>query len=132
MRSFRISTAEQKTKPLEGQAVPRPTGLHSFFPWVRDHKAILVAFCAVLFVTGGIELWMGRSPLGPDGRFGLWESSIWSNECSQRLADPYSFSHVTHGILLCGFLWLVARKLPLQYRFMAALFLEAGWELLES
>jgi len=75
---------------------------------------------------------MGRSPLGPDSRFGLWEGNIWSNECSQRLADPYSFSHVTHGILFYGCLWLVARKLPLRHRFVVALLLEAGWELLEN
>lgn len=103
-----------------------------FLPWLENHKAIILAFVSVLLVTGSIEFWMDRSPLGPDGRFGLWESNIWSDECSQRLADPYSFSHLTHGILFCGALWLVARKLPLQYRFVVALLIEAGWELLEN
>ena len=83
-------------------------------------------------LTGAIELIMGRSPLGPDGRFGLWEGNIWSGECSQRLADPYSFSHIGHGILFYGLLWLVARKRPVGNRFLAALILEAGWELLEN
>ena len=87
---------------------------------------------SVLVLTGGIELWMGRSPLGPDGRFGLWEGNIWSSECSQRLADPYSFSHVAHGILFFGLLWLVARKLLVRYRFLAAMLFEAGWEVLEN
>jgi hypothetical protein len=73
----------------------------------------------VLVLTGGIELWMGRALLGPDGRFGLWEGDIWSAECSQRLADPYSFSHFIHGILFFGVLWL-------------AVLFEAGWELLEN
>jgi len=89
-------------------------------------------FMAVLALTGGIELWMGRSPLGPDGRFGLWEGDIWSSENSQRVADPYSFSHLVHGMLFYGCLWLVARKLPVRYRFLIALTLEAGWELLEN
>lgn len=93
---------------------------------------MLLTLFAVLVGTGSIEFWMGRSPLGPDGRFGFWEGNIWSNECSQRLADPYSFSHVTHGILFCGFLWLVARKMPLRHRYAIALLLEAGWELLEN
>ena len=86
----------------------------------------------VLVVTGSIELLMGRSPLGPDGKFGLWDGNIWSSECSQRLADPYSFSHIGHGILFFGLLWLVARKLPIRYRFLIALVLEASWELLEN
>jgi hypothetical protein len=89
-------------------------------------------FLSALVLTGGIEMWMGRSPLGPDGRFGLWEGSIWSSECSQRLADPYSFSHLAHGILFFGLLWLVARRLPVRYRLLGAVLFEAGWELLEN
>jgi hypothetical protein len=86
----------------------------------------------VLAVTGGLELWMGRSLFGPDGKPGLWESNIWSSENSQRFADPYSFSHIVHGILFYAGLWLVARKLPVRHRLMIALALEAGWEILEN
>jgi hypothetical protein len=75
---------------------------------------------------------MGRSPFGPDGRFGLWEGNIWSAECSQRLADPYSFSHIGHGILFYALLWQVARQTPVRRRFLVALCVEAGWELLEN
>jgi hypothetical protein len=62
----------------------------------------------------------------------LWESSIWSQACSQRIADPYSFSHVLHDMLFYGLLWLVARKLPARYRFLIAVLLEAGWKILEN
>ena len=86
----------------------------------------------MLALTGSIELSMGRSPLGPDGKFGLWEGNIWSSECSQRLADPYSFSHLAHGILFFGLLWLVARRTPVHYRFLVAALVEASWELLEN
>ena len=99
---------------------------------LKRHRGTIFAFLAVLALTGGIELWMGRSPLGPDGRFGLWEGNIWSGENSQRVADPYSFSHLAHGMLFYGFFWLVARKLPVYYRLLMALALEAGWELLEN
>ena len=75
---------------------------------------------------------MGRPPLGPDGKFGWWEGNIWSSENSQRLADAYSFSHIIHGLLFYGFLWLVARRLPVKYRFLIALLIEGGWELLEN
>jgi len=75
---------------------------------------------------------MGRLPFGPDGRFGLWESNIWSSAQSQRVADPYSFSHIVHGLLFYGALWLVARRVPIRYRFLMAVLLEAGWEILEN
>ena len=96
------------------------------------HVRITLAVVAILGLTAGIELAMGRLPFGPDGRFGLWESNIWSSEQSQRFADPYSISHIVHGLLFYGLLWLAARRVPLRYRFLAAVLLEAGWELLEN
>ena len=100
--------------------------------FLNRHKWIIGAFIAVLVLTAGIELWMGRSLLGPDGKFGLWEGNIWSNENSQRFADPYSFSHMVHGVLFYAGLWLVVRKLPIRHRLVIALALEAGWEMLEN
>jgi hypothetical protein len=99
---------------------------------IQPALIVTLIFIAVFVLTGGIELWMGRSLFGPDGRFGLWESNIWSNENSQRLADPYSFSHIIHGMLFYAVLWLLARKIPVRYRLLMALALEASWEILEN
>jgi hypothetical protein len=52
---------------------------------IRRYKWVMVSVLAVLVVTAGAELWMGRLPLGPDGRFGFWEGDIWSSEQSQAL-----------------------------------------------
>jgi Protein of unknown function (DUF2585) len=100
--------------------------------FLQRYKWIIGVFIALLVLTAGVELWMGRSLLGPDGKFGLWEGNIWSSENSQRLADPYSFSHIVHGIVFYAMLWLVARKLPVRHRLLIALALEAGWEMLEN
>ena len=75
---------------------------------------------------------MGRLLLGPDGRFGWWEGNIWSSEQSQRFADPYSLSHIVHGVLFYAGLWLLARRLPLRARLVAAVLLEATWEVMEN
>ena len=99
---------------------------------MERYKWIISIFIAVLVLTAGVELWMGRSLLGPDGKFGLWDGNIWSSENSQRLADAYSFSHIAHGILFYAVLWLVARKLPVRHRLLIALALEAGWRLKAS
>ena len=93
---------------------------------------IFIFLLATLALLAGIELSMGRSFFGPDGKFGWWESSIWSSENSQRVADVYSFSHFIHGISFYALLWLVARKLPLEKRLFIALALEVGWEVLEN
>ena len=93
---------------------------------------IIPALIAIMILAAGLELWMGRSVLGPDGKFGFWEGNIWSSENSQRLADPYSFSHIVHGMLFYWGLWVCARKLPVRHRLLLAVLVEAGWELLEN
>ena len=93
---------------------------------------IIISIIAIFARLATIELLMGRSFFGPDGQFGLWTSSIWSNEQSQRLADPYSLSHIIHGMAFYAFLWLCARKMPVWKRLLIAFLMEAGWEILEN
>lgn len=74
---------------------------------------------------------MGRIPWCECG-LGLWTSEAWSSETSQMLADPYTFSHVLHGIL---FFWLVRWMWPrfsLRRLLVISLLIEVGWELFEN
>ncbi|MDD4019952.1 MAG: DUF2585 family protein, partial [Kiritimatiellae bacterium] len=82
------------------------------------HRFVAVSILCVFTALAALELLSGRSPLGPDGRFGWWDGDIWSSENSQRVADAYSFSHIIHGMLFYGFLWLAARRMPLKRRFL--------------
>jgi hypothetical protein len=66
------------------------------------------------------------------GRPFLWASDVQSSHCSQHLADPYSFSHVEHGILFYGlFTWLWPR-MSVGWRFVLTLAVEVGWEIVEN
>ncbi len=102
----------------------------------KKYQFIIWSLIAVSALVASIELSTGRSLFGPDGKFGWWESDVWSSENSQRVADAYSFSHIIHGILFYAVLSLLSRKfpklIPMKYRFLIALLLEAGWELLEN
>lgn len=102
------------------------------YGFFKKHRFVILSLLTVLLSVATIESVSGRSLLGPDGRFGWWDGDIWSSENSQRVADAYSFSHIIHGMLFYGFLWLAARRLPVKHRFLIALLLEAGWELLEN
>lgn len=86
----------------------------------------------VVLATITVEWWMGRLPFGPDGRFGWFEGDIWSAAQSQRVADPYSVTHLVHGFLFYGLLFLVARRQPVTIRLLLAITLEALWEILEN
>ena len=86
----------------------------------------------IVIVTIAVEAWMGRSWFGPDGRFGWLELDIWSSSQSQRVLDPYTFSHILHGVLFYALLWMVAKKTSTGARFIGAVALEAVWEILEN
>jgi len=86
----------------------------------------------IMALAAGAELMNGRRIWGVKGEPGFWSGNINSEHNSQFFADPYSFSHITHGILLFGLLRLIAGKLPLRARALMVLALECGWEVLEN
>ncbi|MEI7435936.1 MAG: DUF2585 family protein, partial [bacterium] len=68
--------------------------------FLKKQRFVIASCSAVFIAVAAIELYSGRSPLGPDGHFGWWDGDIWGSENSQRVADAYSFSHIIHGLLL--------------------------------
>jgi len=76
---------------------------------------------------------MGRIPFCKCGIVSLWSGDIGSNQNSQQFADPYTFTHVIHGVLIYGLLLLVAgKRMSLGARLVCAVALESGWEVLEN
>ena len=86
----------------------------------------------VLVVATAILLAMGRNPICTCGVVDLWVGARDSPRTSQMLADWYSLSHVVHGLLFYAGLWLVARRWPAEWRFLAALLIESVWEVIEN
>ncbi len=87
----------------------------------------------VLLLAGAVLLSMGQTPWYKYGPPGLWSGNVQSDQNSQQLFDPYTFTHIIHGILLYFFLWLFFRKrLTVGQRLVLAVGLEAGWEIFEN
>lgn len=95
-------------------------------------RRLVLGVLAIVVFTMAVEAWMGRLWLGPDGRFGWLETDIWSSSQSQRVLDPYSFSHILHGVLFYALLWLVAKRSSISTRFLGAVAMEGFWEILEN
>jgi hypothetical protein len=62
----------------------------------------------------------------------LWSGDPWSSDNSQHLLDPYSFTHVLHGFVLCGVLALIVPRLSAAWQLWLAISIEALWEVLEN
>jgi hypothetical protein len=95
-------------------------------------RAALVAALLVVAAAVAILLAMGRHPICACGTIDLWIGGRDSSKTSQMLSDWYSFSHIVHGLLFYAALWLVARRWPVEWRFVAALLIEVSWEVAEN
>jgi hypothetical protein len=78
-----------------------------------------------------LVLWLLGRQVTSDSGFGIW-TGAWTENTSQWVADPYTFSHVLHGIFFYWLLLPLQRRLSVGSRFVIASLIEAGWEILEN
>ncbi|HEY0171887.1 MAG TPA: DUF2585 family protein, partial [Pyrinomonadaceae bacterium] len=93
-------------------------------PWLAV-AGVLAATAAALRLEG--RLWFCAC-----GRLLPWVGDAWSPDTSQHLFDPYSFTHVLHGFAFAGLLALVRPRAGRSWRLVAAVALEAAWEVIEN
>lgn len=92
----------------------------------------LAVLPVVLLGMAAFLRWQGRIWWCAGGGSNLWVSDIWSGCCSQHLLDPYSFTHVLHGVAFCVILAFFLPRLAESRRFVLAISLEALWEIVEN
>lgn len=89
--------------------------------------ALVVVGVAILMLRLEGRIWWCAC-----GGWKPWDGDIWSCHNSQHLLDPYSFTHVLHGMLLFWLLAWIVPRWSLAWRLTAALAVEACWEVLEN
>ena len=80
-----------------------------------------------LLLRGEGRLWICAC-----GRFSIWSGKICSTNNSQQFLDPYSFTHVLHGILYFWMLIWIVPRLTLSWRLWLSITMAAAWEVFEN
>src|SRR5215471_4771986 len=107
-----------------------------YTPVVEDRNSItphLLICVGIMAATAWIEHSMGRPFFCKCGTIHLWSGNIWSSQNSQQFADPYTFTHILHGVLWYALIWLIfPKRLTVAQRLVIAVAVESGWEILEN
>lgn len=98
----------------------------------RVHGFDVVALVILMLLTGGLERLMGRPWTYRNGPVRVWSGNIASDQNSQQVSDPYTFTHVTHGALFYGVTRYAMPWAALPVRLLSAVGLEAAWEAYEN
>src|SRR5215212_6576826 len=93
-------------------------------------RGTLLATVSIFLVFVGLLYLEGRPAWCKYG-LGVW-SAAWTHCTSQHILDPYSLTHVLHGLIFYWLLRPFSSRVGLHWRVFGALLLEIGWELLEN
>lgn len=86
-----------------------------------------------LFVIAAITLnFQGRVWWCEAGDYVPWSWEIWSRHNSQHILDPYTFTHILHGVAEFWMISLIFRRVPLAWRLAIAVGIEGTWEVVEN
>src|SRR5687768_11604814 len=97
-----------------------------------QNSAASITSLAILFAAIVSLLLLGRVWWCQAGDYSPWSWTVNSRHNSQHIIDPYSFTHILHGILEFWLIGLVFTKMPLAWRFVLAIFIESSWEVVEN
>jgi Protein of unknown function (DUF2585) len=98
----------------------------------HDFRADATVTIGLVVIVAMLELSMGRPPTYRTGPVRLWVGNVNSDQNSQQLFDPYSFTHVIHGALFYALTRAAMGPAGVGARAVVAIALESAWEVYEN
>jgi hypothetical protein len=105
---------------------------------LSPHRKAAVATLAIVALAVALLFAMNRPPICTCGYVELWHGTVQSSGNSQHVADWYSPSHFTHGLIMYFAAWLLWRKWhlfggrPARWALPIAVLVEGAWEVIEN
>jgi hypothetical protein len=107
---------------------PRHDDDGNFSDLVRSALSPVFAVSAAVVVLRS----MGQTWWCDCGQPVPWSLVVHSSHNSQHFIDPYTFTHVLHGLIFFALLKRVMPTAANSTRFLIAVLIESGWEILEN
>lgn len=99
-------------------------------------RSIWLPFVVCATVAGAMTVFLrleGRIWWCKSGDWSIYINDAWnSSHTSQHLLDPYTFTHILHGVLAYWIAGLILKNVWPYWQLVAAAAVEAGWEILEN
>jgi hypothetical protein len=96
----------------------------SIWPWLVLAGVLVATILSLRFE--GQRWWCAC------GQSFLWVSDVWTQHCSRHIADPYSLTHVSHGLIFFTVLAWLRPKWSLAWRLSISVGIAAAWEVFEN
>lgn len=88
--------------------------------------AVTAVMALVLYLQG--RIWWCKY-----GDLSIYVNDAWNSpHTSQHLFDPYTFTHVLHGVAFFWIASLIFSRVSIPWRFFVAILAEASWEVFEN
>ena len=93
----------------------------------------LIAIVGIVVAMAWILRGQGRIWWCKSGDLALYIHQAWnSSHTSQHLLDPYTFTHILHGVMFFWTTGLILSRVNIGWRFFIAILAEATWEVFEN
>jgi len=101
------------------------TAKNNFLPTAMSFGASILMII-LLYLQG--RIWWCKL-----GDYRIYVNEAWnSSHTSQHFLDPYTFTHILHGVMFFWLASLIFSKFSFSWKLFAAISIEAAWEVLEN
>jgi len=98
----------------------------------QNRLPLVLSFGALILMVASLYA-QGRIWWCKLADYAIYVNEAWnSSHTSQHFLDPYTFTHVLHGVMFFWLAGLIFYKLGAAWQFFIAVLAEAAWEVLEN